>query len=45
MPMRWQDPLKSGHLDEIRKNRGRLYDRAADACLRLFTEKTFTFTN
>lgn len=31
-------------LDEIRKNRGTLYDpTAADACLRLFTEKGFKF--
>jgi HD-GYP domain-containing protein (c-di-GMP phosphodiesterase class II) len=32
-------------LDEIRKNRGVLYDEAAvDACLVLLTEKNFKFT-
>jgi HD-GYP domain-containing protein (c-di-GMP phosphodiesterase class II) len=31
-------------LDEISQNRGVLYDsRAVDACLKLFTEKGFTF--
>ncbi|MCX5816621.1 MAG: hypothetical protein NTX75_10355, partial [Proteobacteria bacterium] len=32
-------------LEEIKKNRGILYDPAAvDACLRLFLEKGFTFS-
>jgi len=31
-------------LEEIRKNRGKLYDaETVDACLRLFEEKRFSF--